>query len=79
MDTNNSDYEIYDYQKIERSAKTRKIVRNVIIYTLLGIWGLLVLFPFYWMILSSVKSYSAYSSEYIPKFFTLSPTLQNYV
>lgn len=75
---NNSDYEIYDYQKIERSARTRKIVRNAIIYTLLGIWGLLVLFPFYWMILSSVKSYSAYSSEYIPKFFTLSPTLQNY-
>lgn len=39
----------------------------------------MVLFPFYWMILSSVKSYSAYSSEYIPKFFTLSPTMQNYV
>ena len=31
------------------------------------------------MILSSVKSYSAYNAEYIPKFFTLSPTLQNYV
>ena len=39
----------------------------------------MVLFPFYWMILSSVKSYSAYSSEYIPKFFTLSPTLENYL
>lgn len=76
---NNSDYEIYDYQKIERAAKTRRRVRNIVIYTLLGIWGLLVLFPFYWMILSSFKSYSAYSSEYIPKFFTLSPTLQNYM
>ena len=30
------------------------------------------------MILTSVKSYSAYNSEYIPKFFTLLPTLQNY-
>jgi multiple sugar transport system permease protein len=30
------------------------------------------------MILSSVKSYSAYTSEFIPKFITLSPTLQNY-
>ena len=38
-----------------------------------------MLFPFYWMVLTSVKSYSAYNSEYIPKFFTLSPTLQNYV
>jgi multiple sugar transport system permease protein len=50
-----------------------------VIYTLLTVWGIVVLFPFYWMVLSSVKSYSAYNSEYIPKFFTLSPTLQNYV
>ena len=39
----------------------------------------MVLFPFYWMLLTSVKSYSAYNSEYVPKFFTLTPTLQNYV
>ena len=31
------------------------------------------------MLLTSVKSYGAYNSEYIPKFYTLSPTLQNYV
>ena len=30
------------------------------------------------MLLSSVKSYSAYNSEFIPQLFTLSPTLQNY-
>ena len=65
--------------KIERSAAVKQTVRNVILYTLLTLWGLIVLFPFYWMILSSVKSYSAYNSEYIPKFFTLSPTLQNYI
>ena len=47
-------------------------------YILLTFWGLIVLFPFYWMILTSVKSYSAYNGEYIPKFFTLSPTLENY-
>ena len=38
----------------------------------------MVLFPFYWMVLTSVKSYGAYNSEYIPQLFTLSPTLQNY-
>lgn len=38
----------------------------------------MVLFPFYWMILTSIKSYSEYNSEYIPKFFAASPTLQNY-
>jgi len=68
-----------DYLKIEQAAKTRKIVRNVIVYTLLTFWAIMVLFPFYWMILSSFKSYSAYNAEYIPKFFTLSPTLENYV
>lgn len=67
-----------DYQKIEKSAKARKKTVNVITYILLTVWGVIVLFPFYWMILTSVKSYSAYNSEYIPKFFTLSPTLQNY-
>lgn len=67
------------YEKIEKSAKNRQRAGNVVIYTLLTVWGLVVLFPFYWMVLSSVKSYSAYSSEYIPKFFTLSPTFENYV
>ena len=68
-----------DLDKIERSAKTAKVVRNIVLYTLLTLWAFIVLFPFYWMILSSVKSYSAYNSEYIPKFYTLAPTLQNYV
>ena len=68
-----------DYEKIERSARTRKKVFNVVVYTLLTFWGLMVLFPFYWMVLTSLKSYSAYNSEYIPQLFTLSPTLQNYL
>ena len=63
---------------IERRARARRIVGKVFTYLMLTVWALLVLFPFYWMLLSSVKSYSAYNGEYIPKFFTLSPTLQNY-
>ena len=68
-----------NYEKIEKAAKVRKTVGNVFIYVLLLIWAVVVLFPFYWMILTSVKSYSAYNSEFIPKVFTLSPTLQNYL
>ena len=68
-----------DYSKIEKAAKTRKTVMHVITYTLLAVWAVVVLFPFYWMLLTSVKSYSVYNSEYIPNFYTLSPTLQNYV
>ena len=68
-----------DYQKIEKRARTGRIISNIVIYTLLALWGLIVLFPFYWMLLTSVKSYSSYNAEYVPSIFTLSPTLQNYV
>ena len=68
-----------DFEKIEKTARVRKTVQNVIVYTLLSLWAVMVLFPFYWMLLTSVKSYGAYSSEYIPQFFTLSPTLDNYI
>ena len=68
-----------EYEKIERSAKVRTVVRRGITYVLLSVWAVMVLFPFYWMVLTSLKTYSAYNGEYIPSFFTLSPTLQNYV
>ncbi|MCQ2466400.1 MAG: carbohydrate ABC transporter permease [Clostridia bacterium] len=68
-----------DYDKIGRKAKGLKILRNVITYTLLSFWGIIVLFPFYWMILTSVKSYGQYNSEYVPKLYTLMPTIKNYV
>ena len=66
------------YQSIEKKARTRRIVKKTVIYFFLAVWALMVLFPFYWMILTSFKTYSAYNSEYIPKFFTLSPTGKNY-
>lgn len=68
-----------DYQKIEARAAVRRRWVKGITYAFLGIWALIVLFPFYWMILSSVKSYGQYSSEFVPKFFTLSPTIENYL
>ena len=50
-----------------------------LVYVMLISWAIIVLFPFYWMILTSVKSYASYNSEFIPKLFTLSPTFENYV
>ena len=67
-----------DYEQIEASARRRKRLRRILIGALLTLWAIIVLFPFYWMILTSVKSYGSYNSEYIPKLFTLSPTLENY-
>ena len=65
-------------QKTENGIRLRARVVKVLTYVLLVLWALVVLFPFYWMVLTSVKSYGAYNAEYVPSFFTLSPTLQNY-
>lgn len=67
-----------NYEKIEQAALRRNRILKAITYILLTVWAILVLFPFYWMVLTSVKSYGAYNSEWIPQLYTLSPTLQNY-
>ncbi len=61
-----------------RSRQTWSMAGRILSYFFLTLWAVIVLFPFYWMLLTSVKSYSAYNSEYVPAFFTLQPTLQNY-
>ncbi len=68
-----------EFDLIEKKHLIKNRVRSAVTYFFLTVWGIIVLFPFYWMILTSLKSYGAYNSEYIPKFFTLSPTLKNYV
>ena len=67
------------YKTIKKRTSIHKTIFNVIVYTFLSIWAIFVLFPFYWMILTSFKGYGEYNSEYIPKFYTYSPTFQNYV
>lgn len=66
---NNTDY---------KKTKFKDGLLKTIIYIFLGIWAIIVLFPFYWMILTSLKSYGTYNGEYIPKFFVSNPTLENY-
>ena len=62
-----------------RKATGRKNgVAKALTYLALSVWAVVVLFPFYWMVLTSLKSYGAYNSEHVPAFFTLSPTLENY-
>ena len=67
-----------DYEQAARAYKIRKNAATAVTYLFLLFWAVIVLFPFYWMILTSVKTYGAYNAEYIPRFFTLSPTLENY-
>ncbi len=68
-----------DYTLIEKRARRRQGIYLALIGLVLVVWAVLVLFPFYWMLLTSVKSYGSYNSEFIPKLFTLSPTLENYI
>ena len=62
---------------MEMSKKGSRLSKGLI-YFLLTVWAVVVLFPFYWMILTSLKDFRVYNTEYIPRFFTANPTLQNY-
>ena len=65
-----------------KSIKAAVIRRNIgkgAVYTMLGIWALIVIFPFYWMILTSFKTYGSYNAENVPNLLPTSPTLENYV
>ena len=56
-------------------GRTRARVGKAFVYLFLALWAILVLFPFYWMVLTSIKSYGAYNGEYIPRLFTPNPTM----
>ncbi len=64
---------------MSNNVDKKNVVVRVITYVLLALWAVVVLFPFYWMILTSFKSYGSYMSEYIPKFYVSNPTIDNYV
>lgn len=66
-------------EKIRSIKWTKKTVKKAITVTLLGIWALIVLFPFYWMILTSFKSYGSYNQETVPQFIAKDPTFENYL
>ena len=65
--------------RMNNVQKKSSRVGMAFIYLFLVVWALIVLFPFYWMLLTSVKSFAAYNSEYIPRFWTPNPTIENYV
>ena len=61
------------------NERIKKTGSKILIYLLLVIWAFIVLFPFYWMVLTSVKKTSAYNNETVPQVFTTDPTLENYI
>ena len=67
------------YKQTEKAQRLKNGASRTATYVFLGLWGLLVLFPFYFMILTSFKSYGSYNAEHIPQLYTLHPTLENYL
>jgi len=67
-----------DAEKQISSLKIRKIIFLTIIYILLVLWAIFVLFPFFWMLLTSIRPLSDYSENPI-NLYTTSPTFENYV
>ncbi len=50
-----------DMSKVNRTAKIMKVVGYIAVYAFLIFMAFIVLFPFYWMLISSVKSFEEYN------------------
>ena len=45
----------FDFERLQGRALRRKRILRLLTYLLLGVWAVVVLFPFYWMLLTSVN------------------------
>ncbi len=67
-----------DLKKVSTSQKITKIVSKTITYAFLILIAIIVLFPFYWMIISSLKSLREYKLS-VPTLFPKEILWHNYV
>ena len=68
-----------NYGALQRRSQLMRRIGKILVYAMLAVWAVIVLFPFYWMVLTSIKSYAAYANEHTPQFITMAPTLENYI
>lgn len=64
-------------QKITTRQRVVKVLVSILIYAFLGLIAISVLFPFYWMIISSLKTYDEYQLAN-PTFFPQTIMWSNY-
>ena len=67
-----------DMQKVTSRQKAGKVLVQIALYTFLFIMALIILFPFYWMIISSLKDLAEYQ-ESPPTLFPRNIIWYNYV
>jgi multiple sugar transport system permease protein len=68
-----------ELKQIKTKHRIGSIIKKPLTYIGLTVWAIAVLFPFYWMLQNSFKSFSEYNSESIPKFLPAVFTLENYI
>ncbi len=69
---------VKDLNKLSSKQLAVKITVQVFLYLFLGIMAIIVLFPFYWMIISSLKTLAEYNRA-IPTFWPEQMRFSNYV
>lgn len=66
-------------KEIEKKENRNKKIHSILNYAFLTIAAIMVLFPFYWMIVNSLKLFSDYAAETIPSFFPRTIVFENYL
>ena len=69
---------VKDMQKVSSMQTVTKVIVQVLLYTFLGVMALAIVFPFYWMIISSLKSVTEYRLP-IPTLFPKEILWRNYI
>ena len=67
-----------DMEKVKQRQKVMKVIVKIMVYLFLGVMAVVVLFPFYWMIISSLKSLVEYKLP-VPTLFPREIHWENYV
>ena len=76
--TNQATLQEKNMQKVSTKQKVVKTLVQVLLYTFLGVMALIIVFPFYWMIISSLKSTMEYRLP-VPSLFPKEIMWGNYV
>ena len=66
-----------DLKKVTSWQRVMKVIAQILLYLFLGIMALIIVFPFYWMIISSLKSIPEYEFP-IPTLFPETIVWANY-
>ena len=66
-----------DLQQVSAQQRALQVIVKAFTYLFLGVMALIVLFPFYWMIISSLKSLTEYRLS-VPTFWPQQILLSNY-